>query len=146
MKKKVILDKERILERIEDIKNTVFELRKYQEMSLKEFLKDKNNFVLASYYLRIALEAVLTIGTHILVRLPYNGKKKDYTQILLSLGDYGVIPKEFAKKIKGMAGYRNRLVHLYWKIEPEEILRIIKVELADFDEFCEHIIRYIKKK
>lgn len=146
MKKKINLDQERILERIEDIKNAVFELKRFQEMNLKEFSKDKKNFALASYYLRIALEAVLTIGTHILARLPYNGKKKDYTQVIISLGDYGVIPKEFAQKIKGMASYRNRLVHLYWKIEPKGLHGILKENLADFDKFCDYIIKYIRRK
>jgi len=105
-------DKEKIIERIGDIKNVVLELEKYQKMDLDEFLKNNDNYNLSAYHLRIAIEAVLTIGTHILSRIPQNGKKKDYTQVILSLADYNVLPKDFSQKIKGMAGYRNRLVHL----------------------------------
>ena len=139
--KKTHIDIERIIERIEDIKRAVAELKRYQKMGLEEFLKDRNNFPIASYWLRIGLEAVLTIATHILSRLPYNGKEKDYTQVLLALGEYDVLPKNFTQKIKGMASYRNRLVHLYWKITPKELLKIIKDNLDDFEEFN----RYIKK-
>ena len=141
---KAFIDKERIEERIGDIKSALDELKIYQKMNQKEFLKDKNNFYLASYWLRISIEAVLTIGTHILSRLPSNGKKKDYTQVLLSLGEYKIIPKNFSQKIKGMAGYRNRLVHLYWKIAPEELLAVIKENLDDFDKFIGYIKKFIK--
>lgn len=142
--KKTLLDKEKITERIEDIKNASLELKKFQKMDLKEFLSDKNYFALTSYHLRIAIEAVLTIATHILSRLPSNGKKKDYTEIILSLADYDVLSKKFAEKIKGMSGYRNRLVHLYWKVSPEEILTIVKEDLNDFNEFIKHIKKFIK--
>jgi len=94
----ILIDKEKIIERIRDIKCALSELEKYRKMNLEEFLADKNNYHLASYWLRIALEAMLVIGIHILSRLPFNGKRKDYTQVILSLGDYNVLPKDFAQK------------------------------------------------
>lgn len=139
------IDKEKIIARIEDIKNAVLELQKFQPMSWEEFLSKKENFHLACYWLRIAIEAILTIGTHILSRLPSNGTKKDYTQVILSLADYDVLPRDFAQKIKGMAGYRNRLVHLYWKVKPEEIFATLKSELPDFYEFINYIKEFLEK-
>lgn len=142
---KIFLDREKIAARIEDIERSCRELKKYQGMNIQDFLADKDNFPLASHWLRIALEAVLTIGTHLLSRLPSNGKKKDYTQVILSLADYEVLPQDFAQKIKGMAGYRNRLVHLYWEIKPVEILTIINQELEDLDRFVDYIKRFIQR-
>ena len=121
------------------------ELKKYETMNMENFLANPDNFPLASYWLRLGMEAILTIGTHILSRLPQNGKNKDYTQVFISLGGYGVIPQEFAQKVRGMAGYRNRLVHLYWEIKPEELLAIIKNDLSDFEEFIKHIKEFIGK-
>jgi uncharacterized protein YutE (UPF0331/DUF86 family) len=137
-------DKEKIIERIGDIKNAVLELEKFKKMDLEEFLEDGDNYNLAAYHLRIAIEAVLTIGTHILSRIPQNGKKKDYTQVILSLADYNVLSKDFSQKIKGMAGYRNRLVHLYWKVEPKELLTVINENMGDLEEFIRHIEKFLK--
>lgn len=142
---KITIDKEKISQRIIDIGNAASELKKYQKMSLKEFLADKNSFPLASYWLRLGLEAVLTIATHLLLRLPHNGKKRDYTQVLISLGDYHVIPRSLAQKIRGMAGYRNRLVRLYWEIKPQELLSVIQDNLDDFDKFIKYVKLFIKK-
>ncbi len=137
-------DKEKIIERMSDIKNAILELDKFRKMDLEEFLKNSDNYNLSAYHLRIATEAVLIIGTHILSRIPQNGKKKDYTQVILALADYNILPKDFSQKIKGMAGYRNRLVHLYWKIEPKELLSVIKEDLDDFGKFIGYIEKFLQ--
>lgn len=138
------IDKERVLDRLSDMVIAYKELARFYKMAPTEFLAGKDNFPLASYWLRLAIEVVLTIGTHLLSRLPQNGKKKDYTQVILSLGDYEVMPRQFAERIKGMAGYRNRLVHLYWQVKPDELLKIIKENLNDFKEFDKYIREYLK--
>jgi uncharacterized protein YutE (UPF0331/DUF86 family) len=142
----ILFDKEKIVERVGDIKTSLQELEVFGKMDLKEFLEDRDNYNLACFHLRIAIEATLIIATHILSRMPLNGKNKDYTQTILSLSDYGVLPKETAQKMKGMAGYRNRLVHLYWKVEPKEILEIIKSDLADFEVFIDYIKKFLENK
>ena len=101
MPEKEKFDKEKIIERMSDIRNAVLELEKIKKMSLYEFLNDPDNYSLAAYHLRIAIEAVLVIGTHILARIRQNGKKKDYAQVILSLADYNVLPRDFAEKNKG---------------------------------------------
>ncbi|MEK9153259.1 MAG: DUF86 domain-containing protein [Patescibacteria group bacterium] len=140
------IDQDKIIARVEDIKNALLELGKIPSKTIEDFTADKNYFYLASYWLRIAIEGVLTIGTHILSRVPTNGKQKDYTQIILSLADYGILPQDFAKKIKGMAGYRNRLVHLYWNVSKEEVLNTLQNELSDFQEFIGYIENFLAKE
>jgi len=44
----------------------------------------------------------------------------------------------------GMAGYRNRLVHEYAKITPEEIHKIIQERLDDFALFSTYILNYLE--
>lgn len=146
MNDELTIDREKIIARVEDIKNALLELGKIPNKTMEDFAADKNHFYLASYWLRIAIEGVLTIGTHILSRMPSNGKQKDYTQVILSLVDYNILPQDFAKKIKGMAGYRNRLVHLYWNVSKEEILNTLQNELGDFQKFVGYIEDFLAKQ
>ncbi|HEX9722387.1 MAG TPA: DUF86 domain-containing protein [Candidatus Paceibacterota bacterium] len=146
MTEPIPIEKEKVSERIADIKHALAKLNSYQDFSAEDLANEEDKFSLVAYWLRIALEGVLTIGTHILSRLPSNGKKKDYTRVLVSLGDYGVIPQEFAKKIRGMAGYRNRLVHLYWEVTPEELAKTLQDDIVDFEEFIEHIEKFLQKQ
>ncbi|MEK7172893.1 MAG: HepT-like ribonuclease domain-containing protein [Patescibacteria group bacterium] len=45
-----------------------------------------------------------------------------------------------------MAGYRNRLVHLYWNVSKEEVLNTLQNELSDFQEFIGYIENFLAKE
>jgi len=52
------------------------------------------------------------------------------------MGEYGIVSTDFANKnFKNMAGYRNRIVHFYADITPQEIHTIIHQNPSDFDVF-----------
>lgn len=139
----VKIDEEKVIKLIGEIQESVSRLKELRSLSLEEFLSDKDNYAICEHHLRVAMESVISLGTHILSRLPLK-KAADYTEIILSLGKAGVIPINFSIKIKGMAGYRNRLVHLYWEVTPEEIYEKIK-NIDDFEKFSEYILKYLKK-
>jgi uncharacterized protein YutE (UPF0331/DUF86 family) len=61
------------------------------------------------------------------------------------LGKKNVLEKEFVERIKGMAGYRNRLVQMYNQISNQEMYSILQTRLEDFDEFIARILSYIKR-
>jgi uncharacterized protein YutE (UPF0331/DUF86 family) len=117
-----------------DIESSIDELKILTSCSPEEFIKDKRNYALTEHYLRRALEGILTIGSHLLARLPV--KTRDYQEIISSLGQEGILPTEFAERNKKLASYRNRLVHLYWEISPEELYKVVKQHLNDLSQFC----------
>lgn len=139
------IDKEKVKTLIAEIQESLARLSGFRDISLEDFKNDKDNYAIAEHHLRRALEGVLSLGTHILSRIPGGAKAKDYTEVLLSLGKFKVLPTDFAQKIRQMAGYRNRLVHLYWEVTEEEMLDKIKTRLDDFEKFCEFILKYLKK-
>jgi len=125
------------------IEEGIRELETLSKLSLTDFLSDKRNYIVAEHYLRRSLEGILTIGSHFLSRI--NAKTKDYQQIILSLGEHGLIPKDFAERNKNLAGYRNRLVR---EITPEELYTVINQHLNDLIEFCKYyqaILANLKK-
>ena len=140
------IDKEKVKMLIGEIQESIARLSKFSGIAAEEFKRDKDNYAVAEHHLRRALEGVLSLGTHILSRIPGGAKARDYTEVLLSLGKFNVLPSDFAQKIRQMAGYRNRLVHLYWEVTDEEMLEKIKDRLDDFDMFCKYILEYVKKQ
>lgn len=103
---------EMLSDRIAVISKAVNRLEKMKELTLKDFLQDDDNFAIAEHNIRMALEGIFDIGRHIVVKSGL-GKPDDYRQILVILSQNKILPPDFFEKIKGMAGYRNRLVHLY---------------------------------
>jgi len=127
-----------LVPRIDGIQRDIEKLKKLGELPLSEFAGE-DNFIKAQFYLRRALEGVFHIGAHLLTRLP-GGRATEYKTIALKLGETGIVPKLFAEKnLKAMAGYRNRLTHFYADVRPEEIYRIIRENLSDFNTFLEAI-------
>lgn len=125
-----------------DIEKNLDELRFFADMTYEEFKSDRKNYGLAEHYLRRILEGILTVGSHILSRLP--ARTKDYQQIIISLGEYGIIPMEFAEKNRRLASYRNRLVHLYWEVSTEELHNVIREHIDDLILFLKYFKEVLK--
>ena len=140
----VPIDIERAKNLIAEVNDNIRELKELTSIEFGEFHADKRNYGLTEHYFRRALEGILTLGTHFLSRIP--AKTKDYQEVIVSLGKYGIVPAKFADKNKRLAGYRNRLVHLYWEVSEEELFDTITRHLPDLEEFLEHFQKYLKRQ
>ena len=118
-------------------------LRGLSMMPEEDFLSDKRNPAAAESYLRRSLESVFDIGRHILAK-SYGFKELEYKNIALELGEKGVVDKEYARVLLKMAGYRNRMVHLYQEVTPKEIYSILKKHLSDIERFISEISGFIE--
>jgi uncharacterized protein YutE (UPF0331/DUF86 family) len=140
-----LINKDLIHNRIDLINRSMARLKKIAVLTREQFLADPDNYAIAEHHLRRALESMFDIGRHIMAKQGL-GHPVDYRSIILTLGREQIIPPQFAEKIKGMAGYRNRLVHGYAEVTPEEMYSIIQKKLGDFEEFCSHILKYKAKQ
>jgi uncharacterized protein YutE (UPF0331/DUF86 family) len=132
------IKRQSIIPRIDGIQRDVERLKRLGELPILEF-SSEDNFIKAQFYLRRALEGVFHIGAHVLSRIP-GGRATEYKEIALRLGEMGIVPQPFAEKnLKAMAGYRNRLTHFYADVKPEEIHKIIRENLGDFEVFLKEI-------
>lgn len=135
---KLALDRDTILKRINGIQNEVRELEKISKIPFEEF-KEGIGFKLAQFHLHRSLEGIFHIGAHILSRIP-GGQASEYKEMAVKLGEYNIVDRDFANTtLKDMAGYRNRIVHFYAEISPEEIYKIINDNLVDFDIFLKGV-------
>lgn len=135
---KLKLEKDTIVRRVNGIQAELADLQGLGMQPLKEF-SNGDGYKLAEYHLHRALEGVFHIAAHILSRIP-GGQAAEYKEMARKLGEFGVVDREFAgTKLVEMAKYRNRIVHFYAEIKPEELYNIIHNDLADFDMFLSAI-------
>jgi uncharacterized protein YutE (UPF0331/DUF86 family) len=134
-----------IVSRIDGIEKDVALLRDLGSRTLEEFKDPARHLAdAAELHLRYALEGVFNIGAHILSRVN-GGRSREYKEIARKLGEYNIVEKQFAEDaLIKMAGYRNRLTHLYAEVEPDEIYTIIRDNLGDFEVFLSAIKRLLK--
>lgn len=109
-----------------------------------EFLKNKHHVAAAESYLRRSLEALFDIGRHILAkRFAYPAA--EYKEIAKGLSDRKVIIGEQVELMRKMAGYRNRMVHFYHEISPEELHEICANHLDEITLLLERLLQWIKE-
>ncbi len=81
----------------------------------------------------MALEAIFDIGHHVLAgrNLPIPAT---YREILPALTTAGVIPTELEQRLRGVAGFRNLLVHDYAELDVQRVWELIDTRLPDLQE------------
>jgi uncharacterized protein YutE (UPF0331/DUF86 family) len=139
-----MIDRILIKQRLSMIATYCRELELLKELPKEKFL-EKRNSAAAESFLRRSLEAVFDIGRHILAKIGHLDLAKEYKSIALGLSEKKVVSGDLSKTLVEMAGYRNRLVHLYHMVSDEELFGIVQNYIADLQEFCRQISRYIKE-
>ena len=142
--KTIPLERESLFPRMDGIRKNVRKLESLSQLPLEEFSVG-DSFDLAQHHLRLALEGIFNISTHILSRLP-GGRAVEYKEVALEMGEQKVVPKAFAERaMVPMAGLRNILVHHYSDIRPEKIYEILKNNLKYIEQFLEHIKNFLDR-
>lgn len=137
------IEREAILPRIDGIRKNLLRLEKLASLPFSHF-QEGDSFDLAQHHLRLALEGVFHISSHILSRLP-GERAVEYKEIARKMGESGVVSKQFsAKKLVPMAGMRNMLVHAYSDIDPKRLYLIIKNHRKDIETFLRYIKSFLK--
>ncbi|XXF63357.1 DUF86 domain-containing protein [Thermoanaerobacterium thermosaccharolyticum] len=140
---KFMINKQLIIDRLVLIDGYLKELRILASLDKDSFLNDKKNAAAAESFLRRSLEAIFDIGRHILAKTGNIDLSTEYKAIAKGLGEKGFVSSETSKNLVEMAGYRNRMVHLYNMVSEEELYSIITSELKDIEKFITEIKKNI---
>jgi len=110
-----------------------------------EFLQNRHTVAAAKSYLRRSLEALFDVGRHILVK-KFAFPATEYKEIARGLLDKKILNEEEAELMRKMAGYRNRMVHFYHEITPEELHEICLNHLDEINLLLDRMLQAIKRK
>ena len=139
-----MINKDLVRDRLLLINKYVAQLEKLSQFSKEEFLSDSRNPAAAESFLRRSLESIFDIGRHILSKIGSIDMAGEYKAIAKGLGEKGIVSEHLSQKLIQMAGYRNRLVHLYHNISEEELYDIVKEDLNDLKQFVVSIEKYLE--
>ncbi|MBI3959895.1 MAG: DUF86 domain-containing protein [Chloroflexi bacterium] len=120
------------------------EIRALPLNDTEEFFRDTRNVWTCESCLRRSLEALLDIGRHILAK-GYGIAVTEYAKVGERLGKDAGFRRDEAELLQKLAGYRNRMVHFYHEITPEELHRICRDELHDVETITNGLRRWIRE-
>ena len=93
--------------------------------------------------LQLCAQNALDVATHIAAAAGRD--VPDYATALDRLAELHVMPPAFVERFRGMAGFRNVLVHGYLDIDAEIVHRVLTEQLVDFVEFARLVERYLAR-
>ncbi len=115
------------------------ELRLLPHTSLDEFLSDRRNVPAAESLLRRAIQALFEVLRHLLAKGSGRGVL-EYKALARLAANAGLIrDPHLAEVAVQIAGFRNRLVHFYQEVTPEELYGILEVDLGDLEGLCQEL-------
>src|SRR5262249_51586236 len=91
--------------------------------------------------LQLCTQSALDIATHLAASAGRDAP--DYASASDVLGELGVLPPAFAYRFRGIAGFRNVLVHGYLGVDPARLHQMLNAGLDDFVEFARHVEAYL---
>ena len=139
-----MINKLLIQQRLSMIDDFCRELELLQRMPEDLFL-EKRNTAAAESFLRRSLEAIFDVGRHILAKSGHLDLAGEYKSIARGLAKQNIITEQMADTLIKMAGYRNRLVHLYHQVTDEELYSIVQNNIVDLREFTKQINSYLTR-
>lgn len=134
------VDKEKIRQKLQFMRQELRELKRFQGMDLSQFKSDRLYEAAATRMLQVTIEALLDICTHVISRQGW-GLPKTYIETVEVAARHGLIPPEMKDTFKAMACFRNRVVHLYDEVDAGEIWQIIQNHLGDFRPFIAAVLQ-----
>lgn len=128
--------------RCAEIDSSLSRLEELRRLPRETFLSNQDTLDIACYRLLIAIEAALALCFHVsakrLQQVP-----EEYAGCFSSLERAGIVPPDLSLRLQQMARFRNLLIHVYWKIDYDQVYEAVATRLDDLRAFRAAMARLI---
>jgi uncharacterized protein YutE (UPF0331/DUF86 family) len=112
------------------LRDNLEKLAQIPQSTLDEFLGDFRNLDSALLRLQTTIQALIDVGSFVVAQQGL-GAPSTSRDILALLERSGHLPEGATDRFGPLFGFRNRVVHLYDRIDPEIVFRILTEERGD---------------
>ncbi|MBC7357333.1 MAG: DUF86 domain-containing protein [Desulfacinum sp.] len=116
-------------------------LRRFSD---QELLQDRHRLKSLKLSVILINEAMGNILQHLLAKA-FGDVVEGYQQTIEKAHSRRIISEDLAGRLKPFVGFRNMLVHQYWRISDDLFLENLRDNLSDFDDFGREIRRWVEE-
>ena len=137
-----MVDRDRVLAKLDELAGYVGELRSIAPTSINDYRTVEKKRA-CERLIQISVEGVLDVCALLVVglRLGLPGEEDD---LFGKLVQRGILSPSLADTLKRMKGLRNLLVHEYGHVDDALVFRVISERLADFDAFAREVLAFLR--
>ncbi|GBE54294.1 MAG TPA: DUF86 domain-containing protein [Euryarchaeota archaeon] len=125
---------ERIADLLDELEEAVKDWERYSAFSLEELTLNRDKRNMALHAMLLSIQASIDISNYHIVKHDMK-RPSTYRESFEILAEEGLIPRKLAEELEDLAGFRNVLVHIYWRLNLEEMYGVLKNDLKTIKEF-----------
>ncbi len=126
---------------LSELENNVALLEQLRAIPKEEFSANPRHYLFAERCFQLAIQCLVDVAYRLAAGEGWP-KPQDSAGAIQLLGEKRVLPQEFVRKIAGVVGFRNILVHAYLHID-RGLVHSKLAEIGDFREFQRHVLAYL---
>lgn len=116
-------------------------LRGHQGRGIEALAADPEERWLVERGLQLCAQNALDVATHLAAS---TGRDvPDYASAIDRLAEMAILPRDFAARFRGVAGFRNVVVHGYLDVDVVLLHRLLNDHLDDFSAFAQRVASYL---
>ena len=140
----MVLRREAIEERLKELDEILQELAKFRDITWEAFRTSLSQRWIIERGLIAAASVIFDVADHILAG-HFGFYAETYEESLQSLRDRQVISEKLYRRIKGVGGFRNILVHCYLGVDPREVFENFHKGVRVFPLFAQEVLTWLDK-
>ena len=137
-----LYDQETMVRLVSELRRSVERLRDLSKLTQEDFISDPDKIGSSKYHFIVAIESCIDMCNHVIARNGYR-VPEDYADTFKVMAEVGAFDTDFSDDLRNMAKFRNRLVHLYLRVDDQQVYEIILNRLDDFKKFLDSISMFL---
>ncbi len=139
-----MVEKESILKHLDELSKFLEDLQRYKaKISQEELLSNRDLQNMVLYAVIGAIQSCIDIGSHLIAELGLRRPER-YRDVFRSLWEGKFLEEPEYMKLADLAGFRNLAIHIYWRVDFEEVYRVLSEEVAGLKKFAKKVNSLLK--
>lgn len=134
-----MVDKTLISRKLQRVETYLNQVRLKKDPGFDAFKEDRDLQSIILFNLIQSIQTCIDMGSHIISDSEW-GMPGSQAEIFETLALNKVITGSLAKKMIQMAGFRNRIVHEYEKIDLKIVHEVWRKHIKDIEKFCKAVV------
>ena len=138
-----MFDEKGILEHLRALNESLKDWERYRSIPLEELHTDRDKRNMVLHAMLISVQSAIDIANHIIAEKGLR-KPSSYRETFEIIYEEGLISKNLSENLSDLAGLRNVLVHIYWRLDIDAIYEIVQEDLRVLKEFESAVKRLLQ--
>jgi len=139
-----VLDKERILAKIDELDGYLKEIAEVLPESFKDYKRTEKKRS-CERLLQLGIECLIDIAK-LFVKGLRLGIPSEENDLFKKLSEAKVLSASSAEALRSMRGFRNVLIHEYANVDDRIVFKYVKENIGDFDKIKKEFLEFLKNE